>query len=111
VSLLLQTIYQDIILTAYNILYTSLPPLLISIFEKDLLEEEIFNVSAAFVACFTYFIRNGFNLNHLQQNPEVFIESSQGLRFNMKTTFGWSLSAAIHTTSEIWFSQLGGFFF
>lgn len=37
----MQTIYDDWVVTFYNIVVTSLPPLLMGIMEKDIVEETI----------------------------------------------------------------------
>ncbi|PRP83571.1 hypothetical protein PROFUN_09120 [Planoprotostelium fungivorum] len=68
-----ETIYDDYIVTLFNIVFTSSPPFFIGIHDKDIPEE---------VA---------------EERPEVFVTVQDGQRFTVKTALLWLLSAFYHS--------------
>eukprot|EP01116_Phalansterium_solitarium_P015183 TRINITY_DN3338_c0_g4_i1.p1 TRINITY_DN3338_c0_g4~~TRINITY_DN3338_c0_g4_i1.p1 ORF type:complete len:1533 (+),score=566.23 TRINITY_DN3338_c0_g4_i1:101-4699(+) len=77
-----QTLVDDWIVTAFNIVLTSLPPLFIAFTEKDISEKTIF------------------------ENPETFREVSNGSRFSYWSLSGWFLSALYHSIVFYWACML-----
>ncbi|PRP84971.1 putative phospholipid-transporting ATPase IA isoform b [Planoprotostelium fungivorum] len=68
-----QSLFDDWLLSGYNIIFTSLPPLLSAIFIKDVKEEIIY------------------------QNPKLYEDLKTGNYFNWKTVGLWTISALYHS--------------
>jgi len=68
-----QSLFDDWLLSGYNIIFTSLPPLLSAIFIKDVMEDTI------------------------AQNPKLYDDLKTGNYFNWKTVGMWTLSALYHS--------------
>jgi len=67
------TLYDDWIMTFYNLIITALPPLFVACFDKDISEETI------------------------RKNPKALIEVQKGCYFNKRTIFAWLLAAFWHS--------------
>jgi len=68
-----QSLFDDWLLSGYNIIFTSLPPLLSAIFIKDVLETTIY------------------------ENPRLYEDLKTGNYFNWKTVGLWTISALYHS--------------
>mmetsp|Transcript_6396 Transcript_6396/g.8898 ORF Transcript_6396/g.8898 Transcript_6396/m.8898 type:complete len:1206 (+) Transcript_6396:189-3806(+) len=68
-----QTLYDDYMITLYNIIFTSAPPFFLALFEKDLTEDIIY------------------------ENAWVYKTVQDGKMFTMKTVAGWLASAFYHS--------------
>jgi len=68
-----QSLFDDWLLSGYNIIFTSLPPLLSAIFIKDVLEDTI------------------------MENPKLYNDLKTGNYFNWKTVGLWTISALYHS--------------
>ncbi|CUG93673.1 phospholipid-transporting ATPase 1-like protein, putative [Bodo saltans] len=74
------TLYNGWILTFYNVVFTSIPPLFAGIFEKDISEEVLMN------------------------RPELFPPLAAGQYFNVPTLARWFVEAIIHSLILFWIS-------
>jgi len=68
-----QTIFDSWVLSSFNVFFTSLPPLLYGLFERDLSEETIYN------------------------NPKTYRRVQSGSVFTFTTFAGWMFSAVWHS--------------
>eukprot|EP01006_Ploeotia_vitrea_P062659 TRINITY_DN84196_c0_g1_i1.p1 TRINITY_DN84196_c0_g1~~TRINITY_DN84196_c0_g1_i1.p1 ORF type:complete len:1149 (-),score=116.15 TRINITY_DN84196_c0_g1_i1:64-3510(-) len=68
-----QTLFDSWVMQMYNIIFTSLPPLLLGIFEKDLPDDIV------------------------ERNPKLFTPLPKGENFNLITMAVWGCSAIVHS--------------
>lgn len=71
----MQIPYEEIFMTAYNVIFISLPPLVMCVFDRDVNDEFIYKY------------------------PQLFIQVREGAFWNWKTVAGWALSATSQCTS------------
>lgn len=69
-----QIAYEEIFLTTFNVIFTSLPPFVLAIFDKDVGE------------------------TMLEKHPQLYQEIKRGLFWNWKIITGWVFSALWHTS-------------
>ncbi|KAI9140986.1 hypothetical protein BKA69DRAFT_1076577 [Paraphysoderma sedebokerense] len=68
-----QTIYESWVLSSFNVFFTSVPPLVIGIFDKVLLEK------------------------YLESVPELYTMSQSGKLFSVKVFWSWLFNALVHS--------------
>ena len=71
-----EPLYQEFVLTCFNIFFTSLPPFFIAIFEKDIQPETI------------------------NKNPQTYPEVRGDYHFNLKRIAEWFGSSVVHGVSK-----------
>jgi len=74
-----ENVYEEIFLAAWNIIYTSLPPIALSLFEVDVVSQRI------------------------EFCPQLYKQVKDGEYWNFKTIVGWVTSALWHGAIVFWF--------
>lgn len=73
--------YEELFMTAYNIFFTSLPPLMMCMFDRDVDDE------------------------YIEKYPELYIQVRNGAHWNFKTAFGWLVASIWHSAGLNWINS------
>jgi len=95
-----QTLYDDWIMTFFNILFTAWPPIAVAVFETDISAEVIDAVPSLFLPCPPPISSDVWSVP-ADQNPNVYERVQSNRVFTLWTLSGWFLAAIYHSLGSL----------